>query len=61
MKKASDLLKTMDFDMGEVGIQDIITFTSKVELEVVHIKEVLGKAFESSELEILKIEGGKVE
>lgn len=61
MKEASRLLKTCDLDIGDVGIKETFTFTSKNDAPVQDVKEVIIKAFEDSELEILNIEGGKIE
>lgn len=61
VKRASELMKKLDLDMGEIGFQEVFTFTTKKDLSIQKIKEDLKKCFELSDLEILKIEGGKVE
>ncbi len=61
MKEASRLLKKMDLDIGDVGISQVFTFTSKIDNEVSKIKEDLKKVFLDCDLEILHIEGGKLE
>lgn len=61
MKEAARLLKTMDLDMGDVGIKEVFTFTSQDNPSVSKVKEEIKKAFDSSDLELLHIEGGKIE
>lgn len=59
-KKASEWMRKLDLDVGEVGLQEAITFTAD-DQEVSIIKEKLKLAFESQNLTVLHIEGGKIE
>ena len=61
IKEASRLMKTLDFDIGDVGIKQSFTFTSQKDTPICEIKQHIKKAFEYSELEIINIEGGKIE
>lgn len=61
MKKASELLKKLDLDIGDVGIKECFVFTSKNDVPVSEVKEQIKKAFESCYIELLHIEGGKIE
>jgi hypothetical protein len=60
MKEASHFLKKCDIDC-EVGIKDTFTFTCKQDKSVQELKEVLSIAFESCNMELIHIEGGKIE
>lgn len=60
MKEASRLLKNMDLEC-EVGIKDTVTFTSKNNPSISKIKENFKTAFESCDMELMHIEGGKIE
>lgn len=61
MKKVSDFMKQLDLDIGEIGVKEVFSFTTQKDLTVQQIKEKLKEIFEYSDLELLKIEGGKVE
>ncbi len=61
MKKASRLMRTLDLDIGEVGIEHIFTFTSEKDFPISQVKEDIRKCFEDTEIELLFIEGGKIE
>jgi len=58
--EASKLMRTMDLDIGEVGIKETVVFEAN-DMDINKIKETLTKAFESGGLGVLHIEGGKVE
>ena len=60
MKDASQFLKKCDIDC-DIGIKDTITFTCKQDSPVQELKEALSIAFESCDMEIIHIEGGKIE
>ncbi len=60
MKKACKLMRKMDLDIGEAGIEKVITFTAN-DQDVKHVKANLIAAFNDSDLTVLHIEGGKVE
>ena len=60
-KQASALMRKLDLDIGEVGIHETFLFTTKENIEVSIIKEKLLEVFKLSGLELLNIEGGKVE
>ncbi len=60
MKEASRLLLNMDLQC-EVGIQESIEFTSTIDQPIPKLKDALKQAFESCEMELLHIEGGKIE
>ena len=59
-KKASELMRKLDLDVDEVALKEVITFTADNK-EVSFFKEKLKEAFESGNMTILHIEGGKVE
>jgi hypothetical protein len=61
IKEASRLMRQLDLDMGEIGIEQTIEFTSKNDLEINLLKEKLRLSFESCEYELMHIEGGKIE
>lgn len=60
MKKSCELMRKMDLDIGEVGLEQVITFIAK-EQEIQVLKDNIIKAFESENVKVLYIEGGKVE
>lgn len=60
MIEASRILKQMDLEC-EVGIKDTIYFTSKIDHSIVKLKKGLKKCFSSMDMELMQIEGGKIE
>ena len=61
MHRASELMKHLDLDMGEMGIREAFLVTTKNDVPIALIKEKFILAFESSDLKVLKIEGDKIE
>jgi hypothetical protein len=61
MQQTCNFLKKMDLDIGQVGIQQIITFTSEKNPSIAILKEHLHQAFKECNLTILQIEGGMME
>lgn len=61
VKQASEFLDKCDLGIGDVGVEEVMTFTSKKDLEISELKEIIKKAYQSCECQLLHIEGGKVE
>ncbi len=61
MKTANEFLKSCDIDIGEIGIRESFAFSSDTDKSIEEIKADIRKAFELCEMELLHIEGGKVE
>ncbi len=61
MKESCEFLQKCDLGIGEVGVQYVFTFTSEKDLLALDIKEHFGVIFKELELQLLHLEGGKVE
>lgn len=61
MKKASDFLTSCDLDQGEIGYEQVFTFSSVKDIEVSQVKQHLIQACEECDIKVLKIEGGRIE
>jgi len=61
MKLANRFLDDCDVDSGKIGIKEKICFTASPEKDIQFFKELIKQAFESCEMELLHIEGGKIE
>ena len=59
-KRASELMKKLDLDIGEMGIEETFEFKCD-EKPIDIIKGNLKNSFECAEMTILEIEGGKIE
>ncbi len=60
MKDASEFLSKCDID-ADVGIKDTITFICNQNKSVPELKQAFSIAFKACEMELMHIEGGKVE
>lgn len=61
MNKASEFMKKCDLDVGEVGIVETFTFSCEKDIAITELKEKLKFALESCDMNVLHIEGGKIE
>jgi len=61
MKQSNEFLKTCDINIGDIGIKEVFTFTTNTPKSIQEIKEDIKRCFDLCEMELLNIEGGKVE
>lgn len=61
MNEASEFLKKLDLDLGEIGFVETLVFTSSKNYSVKEIKEKFMNAFDTSGFRLIHVEGGKVE
>jgi hypothetical protein len=61
LKQVSKFMRNLDLDMGEIGIEEVFTFTCKKDASIELIKDTLKKGFELFGMEILQIKGGIIE
>ena len=60
-KDACEMMRKLDMDIGEVGIEYVIQFTSQKDIAIPILKDHLRQCIESNGLQMLHAEGGKVE
>jgi hypothetical protein len=61
LRQVNDFLKSCDLDIGEAGVRERFSFTSKNDLTIDTIKQKLTEALRMCDYEPLHIEGGKIE
>lgn len=61
LKKVSSFMKQLDLNTGDIGIEEEFEFFTYKDYEIPKLKEALVSAFEACDMEILRIEGGKIE
>jgi hypothetical protein len=61
MQEASSLMKNLDLDFGQAGIETKFEFTTSNPIPISELKKQIAKAFESDESKVLFIEGGSIE
>ncbi len=60
LKKVSELMKKLDLDMGQVGIEEKFTFSCPEDHSIEEVKEKIILCFNQCDCEVLKIEGGSI-
>lgn len=60
LKEVSKMMRQLDQNTGEIGLQEEFEFSGE-DKPIPELKEILVKTFEACEVEILFIEGGKIE
>jgi len=60
-KQASEFLKKVDIGDFEMGYEQVFTFSSKKDLDINDVKNHIKLACEDCDVNLLHIEGGKIE
>ena len=61
LKDVSKFMKEVDLNIDKIGIEEKFEFRTDKDIPVPEFKEMIIKALKHGDIEVLKIEGGKIE
>jgi hypothetical protein len=61
LKNVSGMMRKLDLDIGEAGVEQKFQLTSKKDIPIPKVKQYLKTAIEACEMTVLHMEGGKIE
>jgi hypothetical protein len=61
MKELREFMRKLDLNIGEIGLQLVFTFSSKSDHDIPYIKEHLKMGFEYCNINLIHLDGKKIE